>query len=61
MLGGITTSFFEIVMPACVAKWNPRSLNASSTSAVAYGPWTSTSRSMTSLMSRFLSGLLTNS
>ena len=36
--GGITTSFFEIVMPAWVAKWKPSSLNASSTSAIAYGP-----------------------
>ena len=35
--GGITTSFLEIVMPACVANWNPRSLNASSTSATVAG------------------------
>ena len=58
--GGIITSFFETVMPAFVAKWNPRSLNASSTSATAWGPWSSTSPSITLFMSRFFSGWFTN-
>ncbi len=61
MSGGITTSFFEIVMPAWEAKWKPSSLNASSTSAVAYGPWIYTSRSITWFMSRLRRGLFTNS
>ena len=43
--GGMTTSFLEMVMPACVAYWNPRSLNASSTWAIAGAPNACTSSS----------------
>ena len=52
MLGGITTSFLEIVMPAWVANLNPRSLNASSTCAIAEAPYFCTSASMTLTVSR---------
>ena len=38
LLGGMTTSFLETVMPACVAYLNPRSLNASRTSDTAVAP-----------------------
>ena len=38
LLGGTTTSFLEIVMPAWVAYLNPRSLNASSTCAIVPAP-----------------------
>ena len=38
LVGGMITSFLEIVMPACVAYLNPRSLNASRTRAIAAAP-----------------------
>ena len=38
LLGGTTTSFLEIVIPACVAYLKPRSLNASSTSEIVVAP-----------------------
>ena len=54
----MTTSFFEMVMPACVAYLNPRSLNASSTCAIAGAPNACTSSSTNCVVSRFLSEVL---
>ena len=59
--GGMITSFLEIVMPACVAYLNPRSLNASSTRATTEAPCSCTSASMTFTVSRLRIGWLMNS
>ena len=58
--GGTITSFFDTVMPACVAYLKPRSLNASRTCEIAGAPnsWTSWSRN--AVTSRFLSVVLMN-
>ncbi len=58
--GGTTTSFLEIVMPACVAKRKPRSLNASSTWEMAEAPKDWTSVSTNAVVSRLRRDLLMN-
>ena len=60
MVGGTTTSFLEIVMPAWVAKRNPRSLNASRTCEIALAPNVWTSWSTNCVVSRLRRDLLMN-
>ena len=57
----MTTSFLDTVMPARVANRNPRSLNASSTSATVDGPYVWTSASMSRTESFLRIDWLTNS
>ena len=60
MFSGMMMSFFEIVIPAWVAKWKPRSLIASSTAAMVVAPYSSTSAVTKSFISFLPSVTLMN-
>ena len=61
MVGGVCTSFLEIVTPAWVAKWKPTSLNASSTCEIVGAPYSCTRSSTSRVVSFFFIERLTNS